>query len=1541
MVTVNDHSNTLTYVVTAEDGTQERYDVEVLRKPALTGNLITSFTINNLPFCPLVSPSSFSVSGTITGNNITVMVPNRSSINLASLGYTLTISDGATVTGGLIGTGNFTTPATLTVTSQSGVVNIYTVTVTKYAIANNPASRKQLTKYWFLGPATNTLSVARVDGTINETAKTVTVWVPWGTNVTALKAGFELNDNLGNYNGGAVMTHSEDPQVVQTSNVTPNDFTTPVAYTVFAEDCSTVEYFVTVHMIPDTSTGISAFTFNVTPCATGCPLVNRIDAYARRIYITVPYTVNITSLAPNSIVIAPAVGGMPAASVTPAVGVAQNWTNGPIKYTVTAPDGVTKADWMVYVTNPACKDHNILTFSLPYAQVTLADLVAGHGTPVVIDTLNHRIDVIIKQGTNLSRVYYERTLSCGATICCVGGNCQDNFYLDFSNGGCHTCVVTAEDQTVKQDWIICVHEIHTAIPVVRTWSVMAYNCTDSVAVQSNEAGRVFIVNETALNKTVSPWVPSTYKLYDWTGTGSTSVKALTDARLGAWATVSEAQVNTPVYVKTNGLYSGTYWAFAVDDAGRISCISDQKLFLDICEVDIATVCSLRDQPDVWRYRLTEEVFVTYEETRTGGNWKFVQDATCGILIEDRLGALPATAYGRGAGVTNIIGMLDKSGVDLKIIPVCCYQPTKSSTGNVVAPVELTYDAYVAGPYTSKAYASMLVKVTTPMKVTNEYGQGPNWVYDNLDMDTKTVRGQNDWIIQSVFNSPLIGKPITVVPAIYQGIRTNVNWGSIYGLFTPRDTNDITRVTAIDIVANPNPATIDGVLPGQCKPVTITIYNQGVGNATISALYLDDSPASDEFHLVTPPVVPFILGTWTSQAVTVNFCPLNAGSETTNLIIEYGVGKTLVVPINGNTSIINDMPFCATFNSPWPGASDFGASYQGWTSPPSNSTDLQNYVSTAWVNYDGTPVMNMRPRQQIGGVRQTTYLITPGIRVVGTNPVITWAETAATVVVTGIPKNSPRNLYVSTNGTTWTLIDSYITSTMPDAMLGEGWRTKTYSLSSYIGQTIWWKFELPSVANEYTYWCLDNICIQERISNPIISVTPNPGEFGGVQVDATGTLAFSIKNIGISILKVKSVSVSGAGFTLVDTNTYPVEVTDGPGTWAYTVGNTASAVNFSVEFKPTEIGVKTGKIVITYGLYSDQVLEVALTGEGLSCSTAAVAVKGQNYAPSQNTWFKYTADKFSIVQVTSCDAHQDLVTNEYAWDTYLYVYSDCAGTLIGSNDDMEGACVYNRASSSVQTVVNSGETIYIFWPLAFPTALYAYDGFYFNINVTYPIDGDVCENAIPLTLPVVNHFGTTVGFADDYNISPCSPFSNYMDGNDKVYTITTTEEGYLNGTLLGAYGSIHVLDLCPKEELEKFHCKAFTGGPTGGPGFRKKIPAGTYFVIISTWAPPQTVDFLLNMSWETGSAVDNSDLMTSMNVYPNPTNGKFTVSISNAEATDMILELVNISGQVVYRNEVKAAYSYNEDIDASTFAKGVYYLKANSAKGVKIEKVVVQ
>jgi hypothetical protein len=52
-----------------------------------------------------------------------------------------------------------------------------------------------------------------------------------------------------------------------------------------------------------------------------------------------------------------------------------------------------------------------------------------------------------------------------------------------------------------------------------------------------------------------------------------------------------------------------------------------------------------------------------------------------------------------------------------------------------------------------------------------------------------------------------------------------------------------------------------------------------------------------------------------------------------------------------------------------------------------------------------------------------------------------------------------------------------------------------------------------------------------------------------------------------------------------------------------------------------------------------------------------------------------------------------------------------------------------------------------------------------------------------------------------------------------------------------------------------------------------------------------------------------------------------------------VELVNTSGQVIYRNEVSGAYTFSEEIDARFYANGVYYLKVIDNEGVKVKKVV--
>ncbi|MFA6125708.1 MAG: T9SS type A sorting domain-containing protein [Bacteroidales bacterium] len=101
--------------------------------------------------------------------------------------------------------------------------------------------------------------------------------------------------------------------------------------------------------------------------------------------------------------------------------------------------------------------------------------------------------------------------------------------------------------------------------------------------------------------------------------------------------------------------------------------------------------------------------------------------------------------------------------------------------------------------------------------------------------------------------------------------------------------------------------------------------------------------------------------------------------------------------------------------------------------------------------------------------------------------------------------------------------------------------------------------------------------------------------------------------------------------------------------------------------------------------------------------------------------------------------------------------------------------------------------------------------------------------------------------------------------------------------------------------------------------------------------------ILNNTYNNGvtTGLITKALTASINIFPNPANGRFTVSITNIEATDMTLELINTSGQVVYRNEVKAAYSNNAEISTSQFDKGVYYLKVKQDQKVKVEKVIIQ
>ena len=85
--------------------------------------------------------------------------------------------------------------------------------------------------------------------------------------------------------------------------------------------------------------------------------------------------------------------------------------------------------------------------------------------------------------------------------------------------------------------------------------------------------------------------------------------------------------------------------------------------------------------------------------------------------------------------------------------------------------------------------------------------------------------------------------------------------------------------------------------------------------------------------------------------------------------------------------------------------------------------------------------------------------------------------------------------------------------------------------------------------------------------------------------------------------------------------------------------------------------------------------------------------------------------------------------------------------------------------------------------------------------------------------------------------------------------------------------------------------------------------------------------------DTSSYIKNisSDLFDFF-IYPNPANDKIEISTSQ----NSLIEILNFEGQAL-----KSFYINNNPatIDISAFAKGMYYVKATTGKGIEVKKFV--
>ncbi|MFT4756873.1 MAG: hypothetical protein ACI91R_001523, partial [Vicingaceae bacterium] len=79
----------------------------------------------------------------------------------------------------------------------------------------------------------------------------------------------------------------------------------------------------------------------------------------------------------------------------------------------------------------------------------------------------------------------------------------------------------------------------------------------------------------------------------------------------------------------------------------------------------------------------------------------------------------------------------------------------------------------------------------------------------------------------------------------------------------------------------------------------------------------------------------------------------------------------------------------------------------------------------------------------------------------------------------------------------------------------------------------------------------------------------------------------------------------------------------------------------------------------------------------------------------------------------------------------------------------------------------------------------------------------------------------------------------------------------------------------------------------------------------------------------------------VSVYPNPSNGLFTLNIQTLERENFNVTVRDARGRNVYTEDLNVNGRYKNNLDFTSFTKGMYFMIIQSETGMKIEKLIIQ
>ena len=93
--------------------------------------------------------------------------------------------------------------------------------------------------------------------------------------------------------------------------------------------------------------------------------------------------------------------------------------------------------------------------------------------------------------------------------------------------------------------------------------------------------------------------------------------------------------------------------------------------------------------------------------------------------------------------------------------------------------------------------------------------------------------------------------------------------------------------------------------------------------------------------------------------------------------------------------------------------------------------------------------------------------------------------------------------------------------------------------------------------------------------------------------------------------------------------------------------------------------------------------------------------------------------------------------------------------------------------------------------------------------------------------------------------------------------------------------------------------------------------------------------------EESNAVSTINSDEYFDIYPNPSNGLFTLKIKYQDFNDVHVSVVNQLGMTVYLNRITKLRNSSYQIDLSTFAKGIYFINISGERVNVTKKIVIK